>query len=85
MGLSRLSAMMMQGNETLCEAQGPYDNGKYGGYIYMLRDGEIHTPIVSVDYGYYKSAEEAVEQLEDLVKEVRELDLNAEEKETDGN
>ena len=75
MGLTRLSAMMIQGNETMCEAQGPYENAKYGGCIYLIKNGENHTPIVSVDYGYYESAEEAKQCLEQLVEEVRNIDI----------
>lgn len=81
MGLTRLSAMMIQGNETLCEATGPHENGKYGGYVYLMKNGEIHTPIVSVDYGYFESEETAVEYFEALVKEVREMDLSNSNKE----
>ena len=79
MGLSRLSAMMIQGNEVKCLSQGPFDNGKYGGGIYLIKNGNIHTPIVTVDYGYYESEEDAEQKLKTLVEEIRKIDIFAEE------
>lgn len=84
MGMSRLSAMMIQGNEVKCCSSGPFDDGKYGGGIYLIKDGAIHTPIVTVDYGFYESKEDAIEKLNTLVQEIRKIDI-FEEKKTDDN
>lgn len=80
-GLSLMSALMIQGNEVECVAMGPFDDGKYGGVIYLMKNGRVHTPIVSVDYGYYKTCKDAVELLEAFVKEVRAADLSPQKKE----
>lgn len=73
MGISRLDAMVLQTNEIRCEAKGPYDNGKFGMTTLMIRDGQVHRQVVSVDYGYYDTAEDAVKGAEALVKEIRDL------------
>lgn len=73
MGVSRLDASVIQTNEIKCEAKGPYKNGKFGMTTLMIRDGEVHREVVSCDYGYFESAEKAVEFAENLVKEIREL------------
>ena len=83
MGLSLISALMIQANETRCVAMGPFDDGKYGGAIYIMKDGHVHTPVISVDYGYYETCKDAVEQLEALVKEIKGMDLSAKKKEID--
>lgn len=75
MGITRLDAMMIQGNEVECAPEGPYENNKYGGCIYLIKNGSRHTPIISVDYGYYDSAKDAVEKLEQAVEEIRKVDV----------
>ena len=78
MGLSRMSAMMIQGNgdNVKCAAGGPCkETGKWAGWIELWKDGRLHTPIVSTQPAY-DSKEEAVKAMEDLVEEVRKLDLS---------
>ena len=81
MGMSLISALMIKGNEVQCVSMGPFDNGKYGGVIYMLKNGDIHTPIVSIDQGHYDTSKEVIEHLEEIVEAVRQADLSPQEKE----
>jgi len=84
MGITRLSGMMIQGNEVECSPEGPYENGKYGACIYLIKNKKRHTPILSVDYGYYDSKEDAINGLEELVKEIREMNLFEEKEQNEG-
>ncbi|KKN40801.1 hypothetical protein LCGC14_0729430 [marine sediment metagenome] len=70
MGISRITALEIQGNEVLCEAHGPDSKGKYKGWIYMLRGGEIHKSILNSN-ACYNSPEAAVEGMENVVELIR--------------
>lgn len=77
MGLSMMSALMIQGNgdNVKCEAGGPHkETGKWAGWINLYKHGDFHTAIVSTQ-GIYDSKEEALKAMEALVEEVREMDL----------
>ena len=77
MGISRMSAMMIQGSDPeniKCLAGGPSKEGKYAGWIQLWKNGSYHTDIVSTQ-GIFDSKKEAVKHMKDLVKEIRKLDL----------
>ena len=77
MGLSVYSALKIQGNSVKCQAGGPCkEKGKYTGWI--MNDVDRWDPILNTE-SIYDTKEEAVAAMETLVKEVRELDLGAEE------
>ena len=73
MGISRLTAMEIQTNEVKIVSSKPYPNGKYGGAIFMIRDGTIHKIMVSVDYGYYETEEKAIDGLQAAVDAIRNM------------
>lgn len=71
-GISRITAMEIRGNEVLCDAHGPAENGKFEGWIYMLRGGEIHKPMLNSD-ARYDTPEIAIIAMEEVVKSVRDM------------
>ena len=79
MVISLMSAMTIQENETMVDT---YSNNKETGYgfiVYLMRGKHIHTQIVStLPRVPYSSRDEAQKAGEDLVKAVREVDLNLE-------
>jgi len=79
MAMSLISALMIRGNDVKCVSMGPFEDGKYGGVVYMLKDEEINTPIVSIDKGKFDTSKEAVEHLEMLVEAIRAADLSPQE------
>ena len=74
MGICRLTAMLVQShpNADLLVDAAKHDNGLWSGWLYLLRDGEIHQPIFSSD-PVYESADEAREVIRHAVASVREL------------
>ena len=75
MGISRLTAMEIQGNETKVGWIGPHENGKFGMAIYMVRDGDIHKSMISVDYGHFDTKEDAIQFGEKLVEDIRKAEI----------
>jgi len=79
MGLSLMSALMIQGNETKVETYSNEEKNRYGFIIYLIKEGEIHTEIVSTIPNFpYKSNKEARSEGENLVNVVKEMDLGPE-------
>lgn len=78
MGLSLMSAMMIQGNETSVKT---YSNNKRTGYgfiVYLMKKGKIHTKIVSTLPNFpYRNKKVAWKAGDILVEEVRKLDLSS--------
>lgn len=72
MGISRLSAMVIQSNEVIVE---PYKgtNDLYGFYLTRMENGN-HRIIVSTQ-PTFTSEEIAKTSAEDLIKEIREMKL----------
>lgn len=75
MGISMLTALMIKGNDVQVNAI-KYPDDKYGMEILMLKNGNIHTSLLSVDYGFFNSSEEAKEYGEKLVTEIKGMDLS---------
>jgi hypothetical protein len=71
--VSRLSALMIQGNEVLCDAVLDRESNKWEGWIFMLRAGEIHTPIVNTS-PYYDNKQQAIEAMNNFVDQIRKVD-----------
>jgi len=78
MGLSLLSALQIQGNETLVDIYQHKESGKYG-YVITHNEDKYCRPIVSCNPAY-DSREDALTAGTELMKQVRELDLNPQRK-----
>ena len=77
MGLSLVSALMIQGNETKVETYSNKEKTGYGFIVYLMKEGEIHTEIASTLPNFpYKSREVALSEGENLVKTVKEADFS---------
>lgn len=71
-----MSALMIQENEVLVDTYSNKEKVNYGFIVYMIKDGEIHTPIVStLPHFPYSSEKLALDSGNALVKEVKEIDL----------
>lgn len=78
MGLSLMSALMIQGNEIRVDTYSNTEKTDYGFIVYLMKDGEIHTNIVDTTPHFpYESKEEAKEMGDLLVEEVRKIDLSS--------
>jgi len=78
MGLSLLSAMQIQGNETLVDAYRDKESGKYG-YAIIHNEDRCCRPIVSCN-PIYDSIENALKAGTNLMKQVKGLDLSPQRK-----
>ena len=76
MGLSRLDALVIQtnGDDVKVEVVGPGKTGKFGTWVMLYRDGDVHRPIVNTEL-VFDSEENARKFGDDLVAEVRAMDL----------
>jgi len=72
--MTRLTAIIIQtrGDDVKCMASEPDKNGKCAGWIYLLKDGNIHTPLISTK-AIYDSKEAAKSAMEEIVEKVRAL------------
>jgi hypothetical protein len=78
MGLSLLSALEIQGNETLVDTYRNKESGKFG-YIIMHGEEKYCRPIVSCN-PVYDSAEIALREGTALMSAVKKLDLSPQRK-----
>ncbi|MFA5776838.1 MAG: hypothetical protein WC906_00095 [Parcubacteria group bacterium] len=69
--------VIQNGNDIRCFALGPNEKGLWAGGIAQYKDGFHHTWLTTSSYGFY-SAEGAKETMENIIKEVRRLDLGTE-------
>ncbi len=77
MGLSFMSALMIQGNEISVGVYSNKEKTGYGFMIYLMKEGRVHTEIVGTDpYFPFKTEEEARKEGSKLVEEVRKMDLS---------
>lgn len=74
MGISRITAHEIQGNETLVDAHKSSVNGLYEAWLYMLRDGEIHKPMLNTD-PVFETQGEAIASMNATVEAVRGMKL----------
>ena len=81
MSLSLLKAIILQKNDMRAFAMGPFPNGKYGSVLYFIKGNTAICPVLSVESGYFDTCREAIEALENVLTEVRGLDLPKQEKE----
>ena len=74
--MTLITALEIQtnGDNVKCLAGGPDKTGKWTGWIYLYRDGDIHKAMLSTE-AVFETEAEALTHMEDLVTEVRELDL----------
>lgn len=74
-GLSKLDAAVIQsrGDDIKCEAGGPSSEGKWSDWIMLYRRGEFDHPVVSTQ-PIFNSAEEAINRMEEVVREIRAMD-----------
>ncbi len=74
-----MSAMMIQGNETLVDTYSNNEKTKYGFIVYLMKGKEIHTEIVST-LPYYPYIQQGIAKIagDALVKTVRDMDLSPE-------
>jgi len=74
MGVSRLSAIRIQNEGAICTASKPdKETGLFAGYVFA--GGERGDLLLSTD-PYYNSAEDAKAEMEEVVKQIEELDLS---------
>jgi len=78
MGLSLLSALQIQGNETLVDTYQDKESGKYG-YAITYNEDRHCRPIVSCNPAY-NSRENALTAGTELMEQVKELDLSPQRK-----
>ena len=78
MGLSLLSLLQIQGNETLVDAYRDKESGKYG-YAITHNEDRCCRPIVSCN-PIYDSIENALKAGTNLMKQVKGLDLSPQRK-----
>ncbi|MDD5650519.1 MAG: hypothetical protein PHF86_08905 [Candidatus Nanoarchaeia archaeon] len=78
MGLSLLSALEIQGNETLVDVYQDKQSGKYGWAITHNKE-KYCRPIVSCD-PVYNSKNKALTEGKKLMKQIKESDLNSQKK-----
>ncbi|MCD4760251.1 hypothetical protein K8R33_05195 [archaeon] len=78
MGLSLLSAMQIQGNETLVDTYQHKESGKYG-YAITHNEDKYCRPIVSCNPDY-DSRDAALTAGTELMKQIKELDLSPQRK-----
>lgn len=83
MALSLLTALILQNNEVRCFAMGPFPNGKYGGVAYLIKNNQAFDPVISIEDGIYDTCKAAIDKLENIIEDVRELDLPLQEKKLD--
>ncbi|HTZ42196.1 MAG TPA: hypothetical protein VMC07_03250 [Candidatus Omnitrophota bacterium] len=77
--ISLQSVLMIQGNETCVAFYSNKERNGYGFIVYLMKDGKIQTPIVStIPYYPYKTQDEAQEEGDSLVRQVRAMNLGAE-------
>jgi hypothetical protein len=71
-----LTAMTIQlrGEDIICTAAGPSEEGKYSGFIELHTDGEYDHLLISSN-PVYDSKLDAVNGMLDVVKQVREAEL----------
>ena len=81
MALSLLTALILQNNEIRCFAMGPFPNGKYGSVAYLMQDKQALNPVMSIENGKFETCKEAIDELDNIIKFVRNLDLTVQEKE----
>ncbi|MCD4771090.1 hypothetical protein K8R30_01590 [archaeon] len=74
MGLSLLSALQIQGNETLVDTYQDKESGKYG-YAIIHNEDKYCRPIVSCNPAY-DSREDALKAGTELMGQVKKLDLS---------
>lgn len=67
-GISRLTAMAIQGNDVLCEASGPDKEGKFAGWVRL--DVDRWHPLLNTA-PIFETAADAEKHARDLVAEVR--------------
>ena len=71
-----MSALMIQGNDVMVDTYSNKEETNYGFIVYLMKQGEIHTKIVSTFPNFpYEDRKKAKEIGEALVKEVKEMDL----------
>ncbi len=78
MGLSLLSALQIQGNETIVDTYQHKESGKYG-CATTYNEDRYCRPIVSCNPAY-DSREDALKAGTELMKQVKELDLSPQRK-----
>ena len=74
MGLSLLSALQIQGNETLVDTYQHKDSGKYG-YAITHNEERYCRPIVSCN-SVYDSRDDVLMAGTELMKQIKKLDLS---------
>lgn len=76
MGLSRMSALMIQGNKTKVETYSNKEKTGYGFIVHLMKGEDIHTEIVStLPHFPYKSRKMAKSEGKNLVKKIKEMEL----------
>jgi hypothetical protein len=85
MGIDLTSALMIQGNETMVSTYSNKEETGYGFIVYLMKEGEIHTKIVSTLPNFpYESRESARDDGDSVVKQVRDMDLSPQKKDLQG-
>ena len=73
MQLSRITAMIIQGNDVDCYSTGPDKNGKYAGWL--SRMGRRNYRALINTGAMYETPEEAVSEMNKIVDGVKQLKL----------
>jgi hypothetical protein len=76
MDVSLREALMIQGNETLVEVYSDKEKINYGFVVYLMKDGEIHTEIISTVGFPFKAEKEAQSYADRYLEAVRKMDLS---------
>lgn len=78
MGISLMSALMIQGDDTYVGVYSNKEKTGYGFVVYLMKRGEIHTEIVStIPNVPFMTEEEAQTAGDELVSQVRGMDLSS--------
>lgn len=75
-GISLYSALMIQNNKVEVDTYHNLKKDSYGFIIYMVKEEEIHTEIISTKPHFpYSTAKEAKTEGDNIVKKIKVLDL----------
>ena len=75
MSLSMYTAMVIQTSE-VCAGSSRDFEGKYSGEIWVMREGELHSLLLSTKAAFDDGVTAAA-HMEDLIERIRDIDLTA--------
>ncbi len=67
--MSLIDCMVMHTNEVMIDAGGEGD--RWDAWSYMMRDGDIHRPILNTNCGVFRSRDDAISWMNRVVEAVK--------------